>query len=142
MTVQPEWSGAVQRELDGLQRNVDTRLSNVENRFSELSKSLDKLLTLNEYHADKRADDIRFTNLNEKVSDNDTAITTLHGEVTTALNNLRHEVMTALNQEREDRKTAIKEYIDAKKSQFRWLVSMVMIPIGIAVVDLLLPHKK
>jgi hypothetical protein len=137
MTTQPEgqaWSGAVQRELDGLQRSVDTR-------FTDFSNRLDKLLTLTEYHADRRVDDLKFTNLSDKIHDNETDLHTVHTELRESLTALRHEVLTALASETAERNRSIKEYIDAKKSQFRWLVSMVMIPLGIALVELLIPKK-
>lgn len=130
MTTQPEWSGAVQRELDG-----------VNTRFAEFSTRLDKLLTLTEYQSDKRVVDIRFENLNEKVDDNEKDIEKLKEDVRQSFQQLRNEVFTALQAESEDRKKAMKEFIEAKKSQFRWLVSMVMIPIGIALVELLIPKK-
>jgi hypothetical protein len=136
MTTQPEtnWSGSVQRELDGLQRSVD-------NRFTDVLTRLDKLVTLTEYQADKRVTDIQLQGINDKIDDNETDLATFHHELKEALNTLRHEVMAAIAAERDDRSKSIKEYIDAKKSQFRWLVSMVMIPLGIALVDLLI-HKK
>lgn len=138
MTTQPDaktWSGAVQRELDGLQRGMDTRLH-------DFSQRLDKLLTLTEYYADKRTIDVRFDSLNEKVHTTDNDIQLLAREVRDSFNTLRHEISTSLAKERDDRQQSIKEYIDTKRSQFRWLVSMVMIPIAIAVVDLVVNGKK
>ena len=137
MPTQPNeqnWSGAVQRELDGLQRSVDTR-------FADFSTRLDKLLTLTEYYADKRAVDIRFENLTEKVHDAETDLYALKTETREAYNSLRVEVLAAISREREERKTAIKEFIESKKSQFRWLVSMVMIPVAVAIVDLIVSKK-
>lgn len=137
MTTQPDgqaWSGAVQRELDGLQRNVDTR-------FTDISNRLDRLLTLTEYNADRRVDDLKFSNLNEKLHDNETDLHTAQTELRESLNSLRTEVLIALAKETEERKRSIKEYIDAKKSQFRWWVSMVMIPVTIALVEFLVPKK-
>lgn len=134
MTTETSWSGAVQREVDGLQRTVDARFLDVHNR-------LDKLLAITEYHADKRVTEIQLHNLDEKIEDNENDIVRIHSEVKEALNALRHELSAAITTEREERKKSIAEYIDAKKSQFRWLVSMVMIPLGIAIVDLLTKHK-
>lgn len=136
MTTQPEpnWSGAVQRELDGLQRSVDAR-------FTDVISRLDKLLTLTEYHADKRVIEIQLNGLNEKIDDNETDIARVHNEFKEALNALRHELIAALGNETEERKKSFKEFVDAKKAQFRWLVSMVMIPLGIAIADLLILHK-
>jgi seryl-tRNA synthetase len=133
MTTQPEpqaWSGAVTRELDGVQT-----------RFNDFSNRLDKLLTLTEYHADRRVDDLKFANLSEKIDDNETDLQTIHRELRESFATLKHEVQTALTRETDERNRSIKEYIDAKKSQFRWLVSMVMIPLGIALVELLVPKK-
>jgi hypothetical protein len=140
MTTQPEtqqWSGAVQRELDGLQRNVETR-------FTDFSSRLDKLLTLTEYYADKRSSDIRFENLNEKVHDSEDDIESLTREMRESLESLRRDILaererytTAISTETTTRQTEHKSYIKARQEQFRWLVSLVMIPIAIALVDLL-----
>jgi hypothetical protein len=140
MTTQPEpiqWSGAVQRELDGLQRNVETR-------FTDFSSRLDKLLTKLEYDADKRASDIRFDNLNEKVHDSEDDITAIKLEVRASFETFRRDIQTereryekAITDEAKLRTEEHKSYIKARQSQFRWLVSMVMIPLAIGVVDLL-----
>jgi hypothetical protein len=125
MTTQPEWSGAVQRELDGLQRSVDQR-------FTDFSNRLDKLLTLTEYYADKRGLDLRFTNINEKLEDSENDLRQLATEVRQSLADLR----TAISNEGKERDKSFTKLIDERKSQFRWLVSMVMIPIAVAIVDL------
>lgn len=124
------WSGAVQRELDGLQRNTDTR-------FADLSARLDKLLTLTQYEADKRSFDIRFDNLTERSHDAERDLESVKNEIKEALNLLRKEIIA----ERTARETQHKDFLADKKSQFRWLVSMVMIPIGIAVVTLIMSKK-
>lgn len=125
MTTQPEWSGAVQRELDGLQRSVDQR-------FTDFSNRLDKLLTLTEYYADKRGLDLRFTNINEKLEDSENDLRLLATEVRQSLADLRN----AISNEGKERDKAFTKVADERKSQFRWLVSMVMIPIAVAIVDL------
>lgn len=125
MTTQPEWSGAVQRELDGLQRSVDQR-------FADFSNRLDKLLTLTEYYADKRGLDLRFTNINEKLEDSENDLRLLATEVRQSLADLRN----AISNEGKERDKAFTKVADERKSQFRWLVSMVMIPIAVAIVDL------
>lgn len=140
MTTQPEtqqWSGAVQRELDGLQRNVETR-------FTDFSSRLDKLLTLTEYYADKRSSDIRFENLNEKVHDSEDDIESLKRELRESFESLRQDIRTerertvaAIGSEASTRQTQHTSYIKARQEQFRWLISLVMIPIAIACVDLL-----
>lgn len=140
MTTQPEtpqWSGAVQRELDGLQRNV-------ESRFTDFSSRLDHLLTKLEYDADKRSTDIRFNNLNEKVQDSEDDIDALKTEVRESFESLRRDILTeraryeaAISNETRTRQNEHTGYIQARQEQFRWLVSLVMIPIGIAIVDLL-----
>ena len=139
MTTQPEntWSGAVQRELDGLHRNVETR-------FTEFSSRLDKLLTLTEYYADKRSSDIRFENLTEKVDDSENDIADLKRELRDSFESLRRDILAerqryegAIDHETETRQNEYKGFIKARQEQFRWLVSMVMIPLVIAVVDLL-----
>jgi chromosome segregation ATPase len=134
----PTWSGAVQRELDGLQRNVETR-------FTDFSSRLDKLLTLTEYYADKRSADIRFDNLKEKVDDSETDIESLKRELRQSFESLRQDILkereryeAAITNETDARQTEHRGYIAARQSQFRWLVSMVMIPIAVAIVDLLM----
>lgn len=141
---QPEtqtWSGAVQRELDGLQRNVETR-------FTDFSSRLDKLLTLTEYYADKRSYDIQFSNLNEKVEDSEHDIEDLKRELRDSFESLRHDIQAereryeqAIGRETDERQTQHTGYLKARQEQFRWLMSMVMIPIAIAIVDLLVTKK-
>ena len=128
MTTQPEnWSGAVQRELDGLQRTVDSR-------FVEFSLRLDKLLTLTEYHADQRATDIRLTNVNEKVQESERDIESVKKEVRDAFKALRDEITA----ERARFEQALNKEKEAQQSRFRWLVSMVLIPVAGFLVDLIL----
>lgn len=137
----PTWSGAVQRELDGLQRNVETR-------FTDFSSRLDKLLTLTEYYADKRSSDIRFENLNEKVEDSEHDIDDLRREIRDSFESLRRDITAertryeqAIGNETNERKTQHTSYLKARQEQFRWLMSMVMIPIAIAIVSLLVTKK-
>jgi hypothetical protein len=131
------WSGAVQRELDALQRSTDVR-------FVEFSTRLDKLLTLTEYHADLRGSDIRNQNISEKIHDSELDITALKTELRQSLDLLRNEIQAertrfelALARETEERKEEHSSYLKEKKEQFRWFVSLVMIPLAIAIVDLL-----
>ena len=141
---QPEtqtWSGAVQRELDGLQRNVETR-------FTDFSSRLDKLLTLTEYYADKRSSDIRFENLNEKVDDSEHDIEDIKRELRESFESLRRDLQIereryeqSIGRETIERRTQHTGYLKARQEQFRWLMSMVMIPIAIALVDLLVRRK-
>lgn len=141
---QPEtqtWSGAVQRELDALQRNVETR-------FTDFSSRLDKLLTLTEYYADKRSSDIRFENLNEKVEDSEHDIDDLRREIRDSFESLRRDLTAereryeqAIGRETNERQTQHTGYLKARQEQFRWLMSMVMIPIAIAIVDLMVTKK-
>lgn len=137
----PDWSGAVQRELDSLQRIVDTR-------FVDFSSRLDRLLTLTEYYADKRSSDIRFDNANEKIDDNETDISALKLDLRNSFEALRHDIMEernryerAVDKETTDRKKQHNDYLKARQSQFRWLVSMVMIPITIAIIDLIVSKR-
>jgi len=144
MTTQPDgpaWSGAVQRELDALQRSVDTR-------FADFTNRLDKLLTLTEYQADKRSSEIRLDNINEKVHDTEKDLDVLKRELRDSLELLRREILaerarfeTAIQRETDERKDQHTSYLQEKKEQFRWFVSLVMIPIAIAVVDLLVNKR-
>jgi len=137
----PNWSEAVQRELDSLQRNVDTR-------FVDFSSRLDRLLTLTEYYADKRSSDIRFENINEKIEDTESDIEALRLDLRNSFESLRRDLMkernryeASLNKETTERKKEHSDYLKSRQSQFRWLISMVMIPITIAIVDLVVSKK-
>lgn len=130
MTTQPEntsWSGAVQRELDSVQRSVDSR-------FADLTNRLEKLLTLTEYNSDKRLSELQFRNLQEKIDDVESAIVELRREV--IAERTRYE--NALAEEVRNRQTEHNTYIQQRQQYFRWTVSMVMIPIAIALVQLFL----
>lgn len=131
-----EWSGAVQRELDSLQRSVDAR-------FVDFSSRLDKLLSQIEYSADKRSLDIRFENLNEKIEDVEADVENVKRDVRHLFDSLKTDLLNervryedAIAKEKRDRQKAHENYLKARQSQFRWLVSMVMIPITIAVITL------
>jgi Zn-dependent M32 family carboxypeptidase len=133
----PNWSGAVQRELDAVQRNTELR-------FTDFANRLDKLLTLTEYYADKRLSETRFDNLHEKVEDSEHDIDSLRTELRNSIESLRRDILaertrseTALNAEKQERKTEQAEYVSARKELFRWVVSMIMIPIALALVSLL-----
>lgn len=126
----PGWSAVVQRELDSLQRSVDTR-------FVDFSSRLNGLLPTNEFLADKRSSHIRFDNIKEKINDCVTDLDNLKREILGEIEKLE----TAIAKEASDRKKEHKDYIKARQSQFRWLVSMVMIPLTIAIVDLLMSKK-
>jgi hypothetical protein len=121
------WSGAVQRELDGLQRTVDSR-------FVDFSLRLDKLLTLTEYHADQRAIDIRLENITERVHESDHDIDLVKTEVRTSFQALQKEILA----ERQRFEDALRKQQEAQQSRFRWLVSMVLIPVVGFAVELML----
>jgi hypothetical protein len=123
----PNWSGAVQRELDGLIRNLDSR-------FADFALRLDKLLTLTEYHADQRAIDIRFTNLTDRSHEADRDIELLKTEVKNSFQLLQKEILS----ERQRFEDALHKQQEAQQSRFRWLVSMVLIPVVGFAVELLL----
>lgn len=137
----PTWSGAVQRELDSLQRNVETRLT-------DFSARLDRLLTLTEYDADKRSLELRFSTVNDKIDDGETDLHELKTELRDSFQTLRRDIAvereryeSAINREKEARETQHKAYIQSRQDQFRWLLSMVMIPIAIALVQLIASKK-
>lgn len=137
----PNWSGAVQRELDSLQRSVDTR-------FVDFSSRLDRLLTLTEYYADKRSADIQFANINDNINDSENDISAVKEDLRNSLESLRmamavdrERLERAIAKETSNRQKEHKDYIKARQSQFRWLVSMVMIPITIAIIDLFMSKK-
>lgn len=120
MTMQPDqnasqserWSWAVQRELDGFQRTIDSK-------FAELANRIDKVVSNVEYVADKRSSDIQLANILQHIAD----------------------VKKDLEDEIDERKTAHIEYIKARQSQFRWFVSMILVPTVLVVVQLLMSSK-
>ena len=138
---QPEntsWSGAVQRELDGLNRSVDSR-------FVDLNSRLDKLLPLNEYNSDKRLFDLQFHNLEEKIDDVERDLETQKTEFRNAINELHREVAAeraryeaALASEVSNRQKDHNTYVEQRRSLFRWTVSMVMIPIALVLLQIIL----
>jgi hypothetical protein len=120
MTMQPDpnasfngmWSWAVQRELDGFQKTMD-------NKFSELTNRIDKVVSSIEYAADKRSSDIQLANLIEHIS----------------------EIKTDLEKETLERKKEHDEYVKTRQVQFRWFVSMIIIPIVLGIVQLVMSKK-
>lgn len=120
MTMQPDqntpqnerWSWAVQRELDGFQRTF-------ESKFVELATRIDKVVSNAEYVADKRSIDIQLANLLKDIAD----------------------LKKDLDDEIDERKQAMAEAQEARQSQFRWFVSMILVPIVLVVVQLLMSSK-
>lgn len=120
MTLQPDlnspdkgnWSWAVQRELDGFQRTTD-------NRILEMANRIDKAVSGIEYTADKRFFDSQISNLQSHIDD----------------------LKRALEEETAERKKEHEEYVKTRQTQFRWFVSMIIIPIVLGVVQLLMSKK-
>jgi hypothetical protein len=111
-TTSERWSWAVQRELDGFQRTVD-------NKFAELANRVDKSVSTVEYVADKRAVDIQRDNILQHIAD----------------------IKKDLEDEIRERKHAHEEYVKSRQSQFRWFVSMIIIPVVLGVVQLVMSSK-
>lgn len=120
MTIQPDqntpqnerWSWAVQRELDGFQRTFDSK-------FAELATRIDRVVSNVEYVADKRSADIQLANVLKEIAD----------------------LKKDLDDEVDERKKTQAEAVEARQSQFRWFVSMILIPIVLVVVQLLMSSK-
>lgn len=120
MTMQPDqftsqgerWSWAVQRELDGFQRTMD-------NKFAEMANRIDKGISNVEYVADKRSADIQLANVLQQIA----------------------ELKKDLDDEINERKKSAAEAQAARQSQFRWFVSMILVPIVLVVVQLLMSSK-
>lgn len=120
MTMQPDqntfqserWSWAVQRELDGFQRIMD-------NKFAEVTSRIDKGVSNVEYVADKRSSDIQLANVLQQIA----------------------ELKKDLDDEIDERKKTMAEAQAARQSQFRWFVSMILVPIVLVVVQLLMSSK-
>lgn len=114
MTTQPDpqWSWAVQSELDSLKRGTEQRLS-------ELSSRIDKTVSGVEYTADKRFQDLQLATITDKLDDLETAI--------------QNETITRVSEQKDDMRS--------RQTQFRWMISAVLVPIVLAVMDLMLNKK-
>lgn len=118
MTTQPDphtvgtWSWAVQSELDGLKRGTEQRLH-------DMSAKIDNAVSSVEYTADKRFTGLQFDTVNDKIDDLETAI--------------QSEITNRITDQKEDIKT--------RQAQFRWMISAVLVPIVLAVMDLMLNKK-
>lgn len=145
MTTQPDptnnWSRAVQIELDGLKQGVENRLNDLASRVSSFVSNA-------EYNADKRSTEIQVTNLKDKIHDVETDATTLKSDVIKLIDELKLDnaaahirLEQAIQAEVLARQQERKDEIAARQNQFRWLLSAVLIPIVLAVMDLMLNKK-
>lgn len=134
MTTQPDingpatgtWAWAVQRELDSLQRTM-------EQRYTELATRIDKVVSTTEYGADKRAAAQQQVSTIEKLTDLERDIQLFKKDADDKIEKLR----VALVAEKDTRERERKEDQEKKQAQTRWMVSVILIPIIITIVQLI-----
>lgn len=147
MTTQPNpdasgaWSWAVQRELDSLKQETNTRLADMATRASSAVTNV-------EYIADKRFVELQLNNLKDSINDVEKDITTLKTDMTKVVdeqkrdNTIEHQRLDkAIQDEAVARVQQQKEDAKARQSQFRWIISAVLVPVVLAVMELLLNKK-
>jgi hypothetical protein len=144
MTVPPDfdaWSRAVQVELDGLKRDVQNRLDDLASRVSSFVSNA-------EYNADKRSVDLQMTNVKDKIDDAEADVTVLKTDMIKVIDDLKRDTTAAhtrleqmIVNETNARHQQQKEEAAARQSNFRWMISAVLIPIVLAVMDLMLNKK-
>lgn len=144
MTLQPDpttWSRAVQIELDGLKQGIENRLNDLASRVSSFVSNA-------EYNADKRSMDLQVLNIKDRIHDAETDAVVLKTDVIKLIDELKVDNATAhtrleqaIHTEVLARQQERKDEIAARQNQFRWLLSAVLIPIVLAVMDLMLNKK-
>lgn len=147
MTTQPDpnasgaWSWAVQRELDSLKNETNTRLADMVTRANNSVTNV-------EYIADKRATDLQLNNLKDSIHDVEKDVTVLKTDMIKVVdeqkrdNALEHQRLDkAIQDETAARVQQQKEDASARQSQFRWIISAILVPVVLAVMDLLLNKK-
>lgn len=142
MTIQPDpqWSWAVQRELDGLRGTPE--------RLNDMATRINSSVTNVEYNADKRSFDLQVTNIKDKIDDVEHDSVTLKADIIRMIDEVKRENATehakldkAIQDEVTARQNQQKEDTAARQQHFRWMISAVLIPIVLAVMDLMLNKK-
>lgn len=130
------WSWAVQRELDGLQRSTDQRLS-------DLSGRIDKSVSSLEYIADKRGSDLERQGLREKIVDVEKDLeafkvdTRRDHEGSRRDNVVEHARLEKLiTDESSKRIKQREEDAKARRSNLRWVIGIVIIPVIMIIVTI------
>lgn len=130
------WSWAVQRELDGLQRSIDQRLI-------ELSGRVDKSVSSTEYTADKRGSDLERQGLREKIADVDKDLEAFKADIRRTLDGSRidnlteHARLEKLITDEVARRLAQREEDErARRSNLRWIIGIVIIPVIMIIVTI------
>lgn len=148
MTTQPDpnasnnaWSWAVQRELDDLKRGIEQRLDSMATRVGSSVSNV-------EYAADNRTLNLQLSTLKDKLRDVESDVQIVKSDMVKSVDELKRDNATehaslrqAIQNEVADRQKQAKEDISARQSQFRWMISAVLIPIVLAVMDLMLNKK-
>ena len=133
MTTQPDingpatgtWAWAVQRELDSLQRTM-------EQRYTELATRMDKVVSATEYGADKRAAAQQQVATIEKLTDLEKDIQIHNKDVSDSIERLR----ILISDEKKTRERERKEDQEKKQAQNRYIISAILLPIIITIIQL------
>ena len=123
-------------------KTLEAQEINNDRRFNELSRQLDKLVSSIEYAADKRVIDSQWTNLHDRVVEVQKELVEFKHDIQLIFENLRRETTAEhtrleklVSDESESRKREHENYLREKRSAIRWFVSVVIIPITIAIID-------
>lgn len=144
MTTQPDpngWGWSDRRE-------IYSRLDAIDRHLSDLSNRMTTVVTTSEYAADKRTENVVLNNLQEKIDEVELNIREAIKEQRDAITQIRRELSAeddklehAIHAEVENRRNQREEDQKAKQSQIRFVVSMILIPTVLAVVQLLMSHR-
>lgn len=148
MTTQPDpnassnaWSWTVQRELDDLKRGTNQRLENMATRVGSSVSNV-------EYVADKRTSDLQILTIKDKMDDIESDISTVKADMVKSHDELKRDnaaehssLRQAIQAETLAREKQTEKDVTARQSQFRWMISAVLVPIVLAIMDLMLNKK-
>lgn len=145
MTTQPDptngWGWSDRRE-------IDNRLIIAEQHLNDLTNRLDRLLSVSEYNADKRTSEVITHTLQDKLAELEVKVRefvkeqrelviAIRREIAQGDENLHQEIL----QEAASRRKQQEEEHKARQSQMRFLVSVILVPTVLAVVQLLMSHR-
>lgn len=144
MTTQPDptgWGWSDRRE-------IYSRLDAIDRHLSDLSNRNTALVTTSEYAADKRTENLVLNNLQEKLDEIESKIRDCVKEQRDSINQIRRELSDEddkiehqIHAEVENRRKQREDDQKARQSQVRFIVSMILIPIVLTVVQLLMSHR-
>lgn len=100
------------------------------------------------YNSDKRNIDLQMTNLRDKIDDVETDAVVLKSDVIKLIDEFKRDnavahgkIEKAIQDEVTARQQQQKEEATARQTHFRWMISAVLIPIVLAIMDLVLNKK-